>query len=98
MKVIWTEQALVRLIEIQDFIAQSNPAAAERLIRRIVERGGGLTKFPEMGRTVPELPGTGVREIIEGRYRIVYRIRAKSIQVLTVFEGHRQFPTGDVGE
>ena len=98
MKVIWTEQALVRLIEIQDFIAQSNPAAAERLIRRIVERGGGLTKFPEMGRTVPELPGTGVREMIEGRYRIVYRIRAKSIQVLTVFEGHRQFPTDDVGE
>ena len=98
MKVIWTEQALVRLIEIQDFIAQSNPAAAERLIRRIVERGGGLTKFPEMGRTVPELPGTGVREIIEGLYRIVYRIRAKCIQVLTVFEGHRQFPTGDVGE
>ena len=98
MKVIWTEQALVRLIEIQDFIAQSNPAAAERLIRRIVERGGGLAKFPEMGRTVPELPGTGVREMIEGRYRIVYRIRAKSIQVLTVFEGHRQFPTDDVGE
>ena len=98
MKVIWTEQTLARLIEIQDFIAQSNPAAAERLIRRIVERGGGLTKFPEMGRTVPELPGTGVREIIEGRYRIVYRIRAKGIQVLTVFEGHRQFPTGDVGE
>jgi plasmid stabilization system protein ParE len=98
LKVIWTEQALVRLIEIQDFIAQSNPAAAERLIRRIVERGGGLTKFPEMGRTVPELPGTGVREMIEGRYRIVYRIRAKSIQVLTVFEGHRQFPTDDVGE
>jgi len=31
-------------------------------------------------RTVPELPGTGVREIIEGRYRIVYRIRAKGIQ------------------
>ena len=88
----------MRLIEIQDFIAQSNPAAAERLIRRIVERGGGLTKFPEMGRTVPELPGTGVREMIEGRYRIVYRIRAKSIQVLTVFEGHRQFPTDDVGE
>jgi len=25
LKVIWTEQALVRLIEIQDFIAQSNP-------------------------------------------------------------------------
>ena len=30
MKVIWTEQALVRLAEIQDFIARANPDAAER--------------------------------------------------------------------
>jgi toxin ParE1/3/4 len=98
LKVIWTEQALARLIEIQDFIVRSNPDAAERLVRRIVERGDGLSKFPEMGRTVPELPGTGIREIIEGHYRIVYRIQAKVIQVLTVFEGHRQFLLGDVAE
>jgi toxin ParE1/3/4 len=98
LKVIWTEQALVRLIEIQDFIARPNPYAAERLVHRIVERGDGLSKFPEMGRTVPELSGTGIREIIEGRYRIVYRVQAKVIQILTVFEGHRQFPTEDVGK
>jgi toxin ParE1/3/4 len=98
LKVIWTEQALARLIDIQDFIARSNPVAAERLVRRIVERGDGLAKFPEMGRTVPELPGTGVREIIDGRYRIVYRLRAKGVQILTVFEGHRQFPSEDVVE
>ena len=98
MKIIWTEQALVRLIEIQDFIARANPEAAERLVHQVVVRGDGLSKFPEMGRTVPELPGTGIREIIEGRYRIVYRIHAKVIQILTVFEGHRQFPTGDVGK
>lgn len=96
MKVIWTEQALVRLGEIQDFIVRANPTAAEQLIQRLVERGDGLAKFPEMGRTVPDLPGTGIREIIEGHYRIVYRIQAKVIQVLTVFEGHRQFPSEDV--
>ena len=96
MKVIWSEQVLVRLIELQDFVGRANPTAAERLIHRIVERGDGLSKFPEMGRTVPELPGTGIREIIEGHYRIVYRIQAKVVQVLTVFEGHRQFPLEDV--
>lgn len=96
MKVIWTDQALVRLAEIQDFIARANPDAAERLVDRIVERGEGLSKFPEMGRMVPELPGTGIREIIEGHYRIVYRVQAKVVQVLTVFEGHRQFPLEDV--
>ena len=96
MKVIWTEQALVRLAEIQDFIARATPDAAERLVHRIVERGEGLSKFPEMGRMVPELPGTGIREIIEGRYRIVYRVQTKDIQVLAVFEGHRQLPSGDI--
>ncbi len=96
MKVIWTEQALVRLAEIQDFIARANPDAGERLVHRIVERGEGLSKFPEMGSTVPELPGTGIREIIERRYRIVYRVQPKGIQILTVFEGHRQPPTEDV--
>ena len=86
----------MRLIELQDFVGRANPTAAERLIHRIVERGDGLSKFPEMGRTVPELPGTGIREIVEGHYRIVYRIQAKVVQVLTVFEGHRQFPLEDV--
>ena len=88
----------MRLVEIQDFVVRANPTAAERLIHRIVERGDGLSKFPEMGRTVPELPGTGIREIIERHYRIVYRIQAKVVQVLTVFEGHRLFPTEDVAE
>ena len=98
MKVIWSEQAFSRLIEIQDFIASANPQAAVALVQEIAERGDALARFPEMGRTVQELPGTGLREIIEGRYRIVYRVRAKGIQILTVFEGHRQFPVDDVVE
>jgi toxin ParE1/3/4 len=77
LKVIWTEQALLRLLEIQDFVTRANPDAAERLVHRLVERGDGLSKFPEMGRSVPELPGTGLRDVIEGHYRIVYRIQAE---------------------
>jgi addiction module RelE/StbE family toxin len=98
LKVVWTEQALVRLTEIQDFIARANREAAKRLVHRIAERGEELSNFPEMGRVVPEAPGTGLREIIEGRYRIVYRIQAQGIQIVTVFEGHRQFPAKDVVE
>ena len=98
MKVVWSEQALSRLIEIQDFITQANPHAAEALVHKIVERGDGLSRFPEMGRMVPELPGSDMRELIEGRYRIVYRARGKRIEIITVFEGHRRFPADDVAE
>jgi toxin ParE1/3/4 len=97
MKAVWSDQALSRLIEIQDFIAQANPQAAADLIQKIVERGDGLSRFPQMGRTVPEIPGSDLREIIEGRYRIVYRVRGRRVEIITVFEGHRQFPTEEVG-
>jgi plasmid stabilization system protein ParE len=44
------------------------------------------------GRVVRELGRDDVREIICGRYRIVYTVRRNTICVLTVFEGHMQLP------
>lgn len=49
-----------------------------------------------MGRAVPELPESELRELVEGNYRIVYRVRGKRVQVLTVFEGHCRFPADDL--
>jgi hypothetical protein len=40
---------------------------------------------------VPELQRNDVREVFLRTYRIVYRIRKGTIDVLTVFEGHRLF-------
>jgi len=92
MKVVWTRQAFVRLAEIEDFIALDSPAAAEAHTAKLIARAEALAQFPEMGRLVPELVGSDLRELIEGSYRIVYRIRARRIEVLTVFEGHHLLP------
>ena len=96
MKVLWTEQAYTRLAEIGDFIAKENPIAAARLRKKLIERAESLSTFPNRGRRPPELPGSELREIIHDVYRIVYRVRGKSIEVLTVFEGHRQLPEEDL--
>ncbi len=98
MKVRWTEQALARLTEIEEFIAPKNPAAAVALITHLVERGDALGMLWRRGRRLPELPGSALRELIEGNYRIVYRQRAGTIEILTVFEGHRLLPVEDLGE
>ena len=45
-----------------------------------------------MGRVVPEYRRADLREFVEGNYRIVYLARTQTIEVLTVFEGHRLFP------
>ena len=96
MKVAWTEQAEERLQEIDDFISQNSPETALRFIGKLIERGDRLGAFPNSGRRVPELDSNDIREIIEGNYRIVYRVKPQRIEILTVFESHRQFPFEDI--
>lgn len=88
MKVVWTEQAWQRLAEIDAFIAKDDPTAASRLVERLIERGDALSEHPDRGRRLPELPESGLRELVVGNYRLVYRRGARNIEVLTVFEGH----------
>ncbi len=97
MRVRWTEQAFTRLADIEDFVAADSPTAARRLSARLVRRASTLARNPRIGRLVPELPGSELRELIEGHYRIVYRVRSRAVEILTVFEGHRLLPLTDIG-
>ncbi len=95
MKVVWTEQALYRLQEIEDYISRDSPHTAVRWIDRLIARGEDLAAFPASGRKVPELNSSKIREVLVGTYRIVYRLKPQRIEILTVFEGHRQLPASD---
>jgi plasmid stabilization system protein ParE len=96
VKVRWTEQALERLADIEEFVASADPTASIALTTQLIARGESLAKYPRRGRRVPELPGSGLREVMDGHYRIVYRVHAGRVEILTVFEGHRLPPWQDV--
>ena len=96
MKVVWSEQAWERLLEIEQFIGRDNQRAAARFVDKLIERGDELSAHPEQGRRVPELPDSGLRELIVGNYRIVYRRAREVVEVLTVFEGHRLLRVDDL--
>ncbi len=96
MKVFWTREALVRLQEINSFIAEDNPGMADIFVDELISTAESLEKFPERGRVVPELSIETIREIIYKKYRIVYLIKKKSIDVLTVFEGHQQLKRNEL--
>ncbi|HBL16360.1 MAG TPA: hypothetical protein DD417_06265 [Elusimicrobia bacterium] len=53
-----------------------------------------MAAFPRSGRVVPELCDPTVRELILGNYRLVYRVKAKCIQLLTVYHGARLMDPG----
>ena len=77
---------------IQEYIARDSVRYAEELVDRLVSAVERLRDFPASGRLVPELEGTGLREIILGNYRIVYRIlRAGDVvEIITVYHAQRR--------
>ena len=89
LEVVWTENAERRLAEIEEYIAEDSPMAAETFVAKLVGRGESLKDSATRGRPIPELPASGIREVLEGNYRIMYRIGGRRVEILTVFEGHR---------
>ena len=55
MQVIWTDPALERVDETAVYIAQDDPAAADRWTLELFAAVERLIDFPESGRMVPEL-------------------------------------------
>lgn len=62
---------------IYDYVFLDSPKYADRLINKIVERGYVLEQHPGIGRKVPEFDNELIRELIEGNYRIIYRIESE---------------------
>jgi plasmid stabilization system protein ParE len=76
----------------QGHIARDDRGAAARWVARLVRIAEKTAKAPFAGRRVPELNRDDVRETFLRTYRLVYRVTATRIEILTVFEGHRLFP------
>lgn len=92
MKVIWTPRAQQRLQEIHDYIAKDQPGNAARWVARVLDRGEQIGEQPRSGRVVPEYQRETLREVFEGDYRVIYRIRSRQVDVLTVRHGARMLP------
>lgn len=84
MRVLWTDAAVAQLQAIHDFIAQTSPEYALRVVDRITRRSEQIVAFPYSGRMVPEYELDEVRQIIEGSYRVIYLIKEEQLEVLAV--------------
>jgi toxin ParE1/3/4 len=89
-RVVWTAQVWERLLEIETFIAEDSPSAAVKLLDKLIARTDTLARHPDRGRRLPEMPASGLRDLIMERHRIVNRPGRQVSEVLTVFEGHRR--------
>ncbi|MEK7234459.1 MAG: type II toxin-antitoxin system RelE/ParE family toxin [Elusimicrobiota bacterium] len=88
-EVRWTLQATDDLDSIAQFISKDSPQYARLFVSDVFQAVERLSEFPKSGRIVPELNDPVVREVILGNYRLVYRFKAKLIELLTIYHGAR---------
>ena len=90
VKVIWTSNARNDLKSIFDYISEDSNFYAKRFIDKIIKKVDVLENYPNLGRVVPEFQNPHLRELIEGNYRIVYRILKDQVQILRVHHSSKE--------
>ncbi len=91
MQVQWTNQAKIRLEEIEAYIAHESPATAKKVILAIIKKTATqLSKYPDSGK-----PGRlmGTRELLfsDAPYLVVYTVRNNTVTILTIFHTAQNF-------
>jgi addiction module RelE/StbE family toxin len=90
VRIKWLLAAKNDLKEIYDYISLDSKRYAKLQVERIQNKTEILKFQIEIGKIVEELNDPKVREIIEGNYRIIYRIISKSeLHILLVHHGAR---------
>jgi plasmid stabilization system protein ParE len=89
LKVIWSPLAVDRAYEEARFIARDKPDAALHWLDGLFESTDRLETFPESGLIVPEIASPDYRQIIYQSHRVIYRVEANRISILTVRRSKR---------
>ena len=89
MKIIWSPLAVEQVRDIASYIALDKPSVAVQWAEKKFNSVERLSEFPNSGRIVPEINRNEIREIVNGNYRVIYKVKEKEILVLIV-KSYRQ--------
>jgi toxin ParE1/3/4 len=89
----FTKGARADLRELHAYIAKNDsPENADYVAREIVRAALDLRDFPNRGAHPPELLAMGIRsyrQIFFKPYRILYRVRGKTVYIAVIADGRR---------
>ena len=90
VRIKWLKSAKLDLKEIYEFIALDSKRYARFQVEKIQKKTEILKEGNVVGKKVFEINHEDVRELIEGDYRIIYRIISKKeIHILLIHHGAR---------
>jgi len=92
-RVTWTPQAKADLKSIGDYIARDSKVYASNFVKKLRQAARALRYFPKRGRVVPEYEDPEVRQILLRKYRIIYRVKESSVEIVRIIHGARDLKT-----
>ena len=87
LRIIWSEESIEDLRSIHKYLKARSEKLAFRQIKNILEREEQILNFPLAGSTYySEGLGIKFRFLIEGNYKIIYRIDDAYIVISAIFD------------
>ena len=91
-RVQFSPKSVEDLETIIEYYFAVNEKAAKEIYRLIIFRAESLEELAERGRVVPEMSDEGIRkyrELIEGNFRIIYRINEKIVVIIRIIDSRQ---------
>jgi len=95
-RIIWAPRALDDLEAVLAYIATDAPAAAARFAEKLMARVDLLAQHPFLGGYIWEDESHTYREVIQGNYRVIYRIEGQIVYIVAVHHAARLLDTDDL--
>ena len=97
VRINWTFRAKDDLKDIAEYISKDSKRYAKLQITRLKTRTRILKTQTRSGKIVPELNRENIRELIEGNYRIIYKIvQENQIDILTIHHSSRDLTRREI--
>ena len=87
----WAYAARADLLEALEHIVDESPQAAWDFLEEVESAAASLGTFPERGTRVREVIAADLRQVLVGRYRLIYRVEADAVGIARLIHGARDF-------
>ena len=89
-EIVWSPSSIKDINAIAEYIAKDSLIAAKNMVELFFQKAEILSRFPHYGKQVAETKNSFLREILVGRYRIIYEVFSEDqVNILTVHHQSR---------
>jgi toxin ParE1/3/4 len=88
---VWSPEAIEDIEAIAEYIERNSPWYAKAVVSKLVETAESILEYPQLGRMVPELADSNIRELLVHRYRLIYRLEEKRAVVAAIIHARQDF-------